>query len=87
MEGQRADGLLVVCERAHGLALANVPQLDCVVMRARDDLGSTVITCTRHGCASYLRVECVGDDGSNCVCVASHAMHLRLGPDVPQLGM
>ncbi len=38
MQSQASHALLVVGECGHGLALAQVPQLDCLVMGACDDL-------------------------------------------------
>ena len=54
VEGEGADGLLVVGERADALALADVPQPDRVVVRAADHLRCliTAIHCKRRACGS-----------------------------------
>lgn len=38
MQSQASDALLMVGEGGHGLALAQVPQLDCLVMGPCNDL-------------------------------------------------
>ena len=61
------DSLLVMSQCLNALALANVPQLDRLVVRAGDDL----------------RFVSLADDGFNGVAVAGKRMHTSLRPHVP----
>jgi hypothetical protein len=69
MQGEGADGLLVVGERADSFALSDVPETDGAIVRSRDDLG-------------IIRVR---SQGANSVRVPRQTVHLSLGADVPEL--